>query len=167
MGGSSVKHYITSADIVSMAGSTYLNGNWTELAYLGDPEKGIWPRIIEKHLVPVLNKKIIDPENLEPENLESRYQKPTGLEPKVSDGNTTDLSDFYFTYLPDPDYFALQLAIANLGFITGFRLTGIDIAKALTFRGTTELNRQAIGAAINEILSASNTTIGTSCNPAF
>ena len=161
-----VKHYITSADIVSMAGSTYLNGNWTELAYLGDPEKGIWPRIIEKHLVPVLNKKIIEPENLEPENLESRYQKPTGLEPKVSDGNTTDLSDFYFTYLPDPDYFALQLAIANLGFITGFRLTGIDIAKALTFRGTTELNRQAIGAAINEILSASN-TIYDSINSAW
>ncbi|MDJ0843582.1 MAG: Calx-beta domain-containing protein, partial [Crocosphaera sp.] len=140
-----VKHYITSADIVSMAGSTYLNGVWDLSKYskLGSAID------FEKHSVPVLN----------PEILSSGYKKPTDLVTKVPDGNTTDLSDFEFTYLPDADYFALQTTIARLGLLGGTigGLTGRYIAAALTFRGTAELHREAIGGAIHSIVSASNT----------
>ncbi|WP_238707315.1 Calx-beta domain-containing protein [Microcystis aeruginosa] len=68
--------------------------------------------------------------------------KPTDLTRKVANGNTTDLSSYWFTYLPDADYFALQAAVAAIRPILG---------AALTYRGTVELNRKAIGIAIDSI----------------
>ncbi|WP_253257064.1 hypothetical protein, partial [Microcystis aeruginosa] len=70
----------------------------------------------------------------------TNLSKPTDLTRKVANGNTTDLSSYWFTYLPDADYFALQAAVAAIRPILG---------AALTYRGTVELNRKAIGSAID------------------
>ncbi|MCA2630841.1 MAG: endo-1,3-1,4-beta-glycanase ExsH [Microcystis sp. M20BS1] len=123
-----VTHYITSADVVSMAGSSYLNGVWNLDKY-SKPTSAI---TLEKHTVPVLNQAVTITNNI--------HTKPTDLTRKVANGNTTDLSSYWFTYLPDADYFALQAAVAAIRPILG---------AALTYRGTVELNRKAIGSAID------------------
>ncbi|MDB9412819.1 Calx-beta domain-containing protein, partial [Microcystis aeruginosa CS-567/02] len=121
-----VTHYITSADVVSIAGSTYLNGLWNLDKY----SKLTSAITFEKHSVPVLNQTIT----------RTNLSKPTDLTRKVANGNTTDLSSYWFTYLPDADYFALQAAVTLISPILG---------AALTYRGTVELNRKAIGSAID------------------
>jgi hypothetical protein len=121
-----VTHYITSADLVSIAGSTYLNGLWNLDKY----SKLTSAITFEKHSVPVLNQTIT----------RTNLSKPTDLTRKVTNGNTTDLSSYWFTYLPDADYWVLQVAVAAISPILG---------AALTFRGTVELNRKAIGSAID------------------
>ena len=123
-----VTHYITSADVVSIAGSTYLNGLWNLEKY----SKLTSAITFEKHSVPVLNQTIT----------RTNLSKPTDLTRKVANGNTTDLSSYWFTYLQDADYFALQAAVTLISPILG---------AALTFRGTVELNRKAIGSAIDGI----------------
>ncbi|MCZ8223651.1 MAG: right-handed parallel beta-helix repeat-containing protein, partial [Microcystis sp. LE19-84.1B] len=132
-----VTHYITSADLVSIAGSTYLSGLWNLEKY----SKLTSAITFEKHSVPVLNQTIT----------RTNLSKPTDLTRKVANGNTTDLSSYWFTYLPDADYFALQMMIRGLGSlpIPGIGLTGTYLAAALTYRGTVELNRKAIGSAID------------------
>ncbi len=134
-----VTHYITSADLVSIAGSKYLSGVWNLEKY----SKLTSAITFEKHSVPVLNQTIT----------RTNLSKPTDLTRKVANGNTTDLSSYWFTYLPDADYFALQMMIRGLGSlpIPGIGLTGTYLAAALTFRGTVELNRKAIGSAINSL----------------
>jgi Ca2+-binding RTX toxin-like protein len=124
-----VTHYITSADLVSMAGSKYLSGVWNLEKY----SKLTSAITFEKHSVPVLNQTIT----------RTNLSKPTDLTRKVANGNTTDLSSYRFTYFPDADYFALQVAFSIIPII------GPELAAALTYRGTVELNRQAIGIAIN------------------
>ncbi|MDJ0658041.1 MAG: Calx-beta domain-containing protein [Crocosphaera sp.] len=156
-----VKHYITSADFISMAGSTYLNGNWGKSVYSIDDEIDLFnfiTPIVEKHSVPVLNELIIRTNLTEPDNLI-----------QTSFPSTNDLSDYWFTYLPDPDYFAIQTAIAKLGRIVGTiiggpalgpvtgRLTGAYLSAALTYRGTVELNRGFIGEAIDAVSSIYDT----------
>ena len=123
-----VTHYITSADLVSIAGSKYLSGVWNLEKY----SKLTSAITFEKHSVPVLNQTIT----------RTNLSKPTDLTQKVANGNTTDLSDSLFTYFPDADYFALQAAVTLISPILG---------AALTFRGTVELNRKAIGIAIDSI----------------
>ncbi|MCZ8365589.1 MAG: right-handed parallel beta-helix repeat-containing protein [Microcystis sp. LE19-251.1A] len=123
-----VTHYITSADLVSIAGSKYLSGVWNLDKY----SKLTSAITFEKHSVPVLNQTIT----------RTNLSKPTDLTRKVANGNTTDLSSYWFTYLPDADYFALQAAVILISPILG---------AALTFRGTVELNRKAIGIAIDSI----------------
>ncbi|MFN6273270.1 MAG: Calx-beta domain-containing protein [Microcystis sp.] len=123
-----VTHYITSADLVSIAGSKYLSGVWNLEKY----SKLTSAITFEKHSVPVLNQTIT----------RTNLSKPTDLTRKVANGNTTDLSSYWFTYLPDADYFALQAAVAAIRPILG---------AALTYRGTVELNRKAIGIAIDSI----------------
>ncbi|MDY7050016.1 MAG: Calx-beta domain-containing protein, partial [Microcystis panniformis WG22] len=123
-----VTHYITSADLVSIAGSKYLSGVWNLEKY----SKLTSAITFEKHSVPVLNQTIT----------RTNLSKPTDLTRKVANGNTTDLSSYWFTYLPDADYFALQAAVTLISPILG---------AALTFRGTVELNRKAIGSAIDGI----------------
>ena len=134
-----VTHYITSADLVSIAGSKYLSGVWNLEKY----SKLTSAITFEKHSVPVLNQTIT----------RTNLSKPTDLTRKVANGNTNDLSSYWFTYLPDADYFALQMMIRGLGSlpIPGIGLTGTYLAAALTYRGTVELNRQAIGSAINSL----------------
>ncbi len=121
-----VTHYITSADLVSIAGSKYLSGVWNLEKY----SKLTSAITFEKHSVPVLNQTIT----------RTNLSKPTDLTRKVANGNTTDLSSYWFTYLPDADYFALQAAVTLISPILG---------AALTYRGTVELNRKAIGSAID------------------
>ncbi|ODV40076.1 Calx-beta domain-containing protein [Microcystis aeruginosa] len=128
-----VTHYITSADVVSIAGSTYLNGLWNLEKY----SKLTSAITFEKHSVPVLNQTIT----------RTNLSKPTDLTRKVANGNTTDLSSYWFTYLQDADYFALQAAVTLISPILG---------AALTFRGTVELNRKAIGSAIDGIRTISD-----------
>ncbi len=123
-----VTHYITSADLVSIAGSKYLSGVWNLEKY----SKLTSAITFEKHSVPVLNQTIT----------RTNLSKPTDLTRKVANGNTTDLSSYWFTYLPDADYFALQAAVAAIRPILG---------AALTYRGTVELNRKAIGIVIDSI----------------
>ncbi|MBD2620888.1 endo-1,3-1,4-beta-glycanase ExsH [Microcystis flos-aquae FACHB-1344] len=121
-----VTHYITSADLVSIAGSKYLSGVWNLEKY----SKLTSAITFEKHSVPVLNQTIT----------RTNLSKPTDLTRKVANGNTNDLSSYWFTYLPDADYFALQAAVTLISPILG---------AALTYRGTVELNRKAIGSAID------------------
>ena len=76
---------------------------------------------------------------------------------KITNGNTTDLSSPKFTFLPDSDYFALQVTVAGLRTIFGSVQSGVRLAAALTFRESVEAKRQAIGKAISVITSISNT----------
>ncbi len=127
--------YITSGDLLSMAGSTYLNGVWNL-----DKYSKLTSIPFEKHVVPVLNQSVTITDKI--------HTKPSDLTRKVSSGNTHDLSDFLFTYLPDADYFALQVAVAAV--------ISPVLGAALTFRGTTELSRQAIGSVFNGVLTLSD-----------
>ncbi|QGZ90469.1 Calx-beta domain-containing protein [Microcystis aeruginosa] len=118
-----VTHYITSADLISMAGSKYLSGVWNLEKY-SQLRSAI---TLKKHSVPVLNQTIT----------RTNLSKPTDLIRKVANGNTTDLSDYWFTYLPDADYSVLQLAVA--------KTLNPLLAAALGFRGTTENARKTAG----------------------
>ena len=132
-GAEKVTHYITSIDIVSMAGFRYIPGQ-----YILSNQSSIDP--LNAHLHPVII----------PKNDRDGLTKPAGLRIDTI-GSTNTLSSPFFTYLPDPDYFAIQVIIAGLGLITpipGATTTGAYVASVLTFRGTTEVNRQIIGAVI-------------------
>jgi predicted outer membrane repeat protein len=129
-----VTHYITSADLISMAGSKYLSGVWNLEKY-SQLTSAI---TLKKHSVPVLNQTIT----------RTNLSKPTDLIRKVANGNTTDLSDYWFTYLPDADYFALQVAFSIIPII------GPELAAASTYRGTTEQVRKDIGSVIDDISDA-------------
>lgn len=128
-----------------MLGSTYLQGVWDLNKY----SKLSSAITFEKHSVPVTkdNDKI----------LRTGLSKPVDLTTKIDNGNTTDLSSYWFTFLPDSDYFALQVTIAGLGTILGSPVSGAYLALALTFRGSTEANRQAIGKALSVITSITDT----------
>ncbi|MGK7878704.1 MAG: Calx-beta domain-containing protein [Crocosphaera sp.] len=156
-----VMHYITSADLVSMAGSTYLNGNWTKVAYSRAwfDNINIKELILEKHSVPIFNTEI----------KRTKYDRPDNLITTISNGDTRDLSDYLFTYGRDPDYLALQVAVAGIGNIVGLligdiytgKITGSDLAAALEFRGTVEENRKIIGPLIDKISSIPNLVTNT------
>jgi hypothetical protein len=137
-GAEKVTHYITSIDIVSMAGFRYISGQYVLSNQLLVPSS--FPNPIDAHLHPVIIPKVKS----------SGLTKPSGLGIDTV-GSTNTLSSAFFTYLPDPDYFAIQVIIAGLGAITpipGATTTGAYVASVLTFRGTTEINRQLIGAVI-------------------
>ncbi|MFN9620777.1 MAG: Calx-beta domain-containing protein [Synechococcaceae cyanobacterium] len=154
-----VRHYITSADLVSMAGSTYLDGEWAKSSYQ-DAEKLIFSRILDKHSMPVLTDTIT----------RIGLQKPSSLQ-RTAFSSSSSLSSPYFSYLPDPEWLALQATIIRLGRAVG-PLTGVlasYVAAALTYRITVEAHRQAIGTLIDKIfgipeasqpgISGSNSTI--------
>ncbi|MEB3316525.1 MAG: Calx-beta domain-containing protein [Cyanobacteriota bacterium] len=134
--------------MVSIAGSTYLNGNWIKSNYLGESKKSIISRVVEKHSVPVISNTIA----------RTTLDKPNNLLQK-SFPTTTDLSSFWFTYLPDLEWFELQMKIARLGRlpIPAIGLAATYIAAALTYRGTVELNRKGIGIVIRSIETISGT----------
>ena len=137
-GAEKVTHYIPSIDIVSMAGFRYISGQYVLSNQLLVPSS--FPNPVDAHLHPVII----------PKTESSGLTKPSGLGIDTV-GSTNTLSSAFFTYLPDPDYFAIQVIIAGLGAITpipGATTTGAYVASVLTFRGTTEINRQLIGAVI-------------------
>lgn len=112
-----VTHYITSTDIVSLNGEKFIAGQYILSDYLSGPN------IVFEHLHPVIVPKIAD-----------RYaSKPANLS-KSSPISVDQLNDFFFTYLPDPDYFAFLLIVANS--------LSPATAEQLKYRGTVELLRQ-------------------------
>jgi len=125
-GAEKVTHYITSIDIVSMAGFRYISGQYVLSNQLLVPSS--FPNPVDAHLHPVIIPKVES----------SGLTKPANLKIDTV-GGTNALSSPFFTYLPDPDYFAIQLIVASVPII------GPYLANQLTFRSTTELNRQAIG----------------------
>ena len=136
-----VRHYITSADLVSMAGSAYLDGEWAKSSYQ-DAEKLIFSRILDKHSMPVLTDTIT----------RTGLRKPSSLQ-RTAFSSSSSLSSPFFSYLPDPEWLALQATIIRLGRAVG-PLTGVlasYVAAALTYRITVEAHRQAIGTLIDKI----------------
>jgi uncharacterized repeat protein (TIGR01451 family) len=125
-GAEKVTHYITSIDIVSMAGFHYISGQYVLSNQLLVPSS--FPNPVDAHLHPVIIPKVES----------SGLTKPANLKIDTV-GGTNALSSPFFTYLPDPDYFAIQLIVASVPII------GPYLANQLTFRSTTELTRQAIG----------------------
>jgi uncharacterized repeat protein (TIGR01451 family) len=125
-----VTHYVSSIDVVSLAGSKFIPGEYILSNYSSGAN------VIFEHTHPVIIPKTERTGDLKPASL---LQNPAA--------SVNELNDFFFTYLPDPDYFAFQLIVAGVGNLVTPGL-GFYLAKQLTFRGTTELNRQAIGQVI-------------------
>lgn len=147
----SVTHYITAGDIVSLAGQRYLPGSirqlglnptWVESHYLAGPASVFnFGHDQYKHLVPVLAP-FIDRDKL--------FQNPLPRMDLFYDGNNV-LDDFFYSFVPphdpDPDYFAFLQMVASFDAASRARV-GPLFAAQLTFRGTAELNRQAIGSTL-------------------
>lgn len=141
-----VTHYVTSSDVVSMAGDGFLLGDFILSDFDSVPAAPLLtlPLLIvnglgETHLVPTIGEIVGYSERNVAINGEKR---PTDL--KVSSTSSSlFLSNPFFTYLPDQDYFVTQVAIS---------LIRPDLAAALTFRGTAELSRRLIGQAVEELL---------------
>jgi uncharacterized repeat protein (TIGR01451 family) len=129
-GAEKVTHYVTSIDVVSMAGTKYIPGQYVLSNYLS----GI--NVAFEHTHPVII----------PKTDRTGDEKPPSLLQEAA-ASSAKLSSSIFTYLPDPDYFAFQLVVAEVGnsVIPGL---GSYLAKQLTFRGTTEANRKLIGAVL-------------------
>ncbi|BAY22455.1 hypothetical protein NIES2100_22180 [Calothrix sp. NIES-2100] len=147
----STTHYITSSDVVSMAGLNYLPGSYVLSDYSSSGILGVVNG--NTHLLPVLSPQVgydATPQvGDDPTKISNFLNKPTGLlmSPKQSSSN---LSNFFFTYLPDPDYFAFQIAVSQIN---------PEFAKALTFRGTTEASRIVLGTYIYSILTDKDISI--------
>ncbi|MGA1134178.1 MAG: Calx-beta domain-containing protein, partial [Prochlorotrichaceae cyanobacterium] len=138
-----VTHYITSNDIVSMAGNEYISGGY--VLSNQDEVPSTFPNPLNAHLHPVIISTIALSGLNRPTGLTSDAIKPSSI-----------LSDDFFTYLPDVDYFAIQLIIAGLGaglgtIVPGATVGGAYVASALSARITTEANRALIGAVIYSI----------------
>jgi uncharacterized repeat protein (TIGR01451 family) len=129
-GAEKVTHYVTSSDVVSMAGTKYIPGQYVLSNYLS----GI--NVAFEHTHPVII----------PKTYRTGDEKPPSLLLEAP-ASSTKLSSPLFTYLPDPDYFAFQLVVAGAGNLVIPGL-GSYLAKELTFRRTTEANRKLIGAVI-------------------
>jgi Asp-tRNA(Asn)/Glu-tRNA(Gln) amidotransferase C subunit len=124
-GAEKVTHYITSTDVVSMAGFGYISGqfilsNETFSTFNQIPVYG-------PHTHPVIVPSIV-----------GGSSKPSGL----SQGPTNSVNSLLFTYLPDPDYFVFLLAASKIPIL------GPTVATALLTRGTAEVARTTIGAAL-------------------
>ncbi|MDM3863115.1 MAG: Calx-beta domain-containing protein, partial [Aphanizomenon gracile PMC644.10] len=133
-GITSTTHYITSSDIVSMAGSDYLPGSYVLSSYPSGGPFGV----AGTHLLPMLSSQV----GYDSTDLAKWQKKPTPLS-QIPNLSSSNLSNFYFTYLPDPDYFAFQVVVA---------LGSPKFAKDLTFRGTTEQSRVALGKFVSDLL---------------
>jgi Ca2+-binding RTX toxin-like protein len=144
-----VTHYVSSGDVVSMAGEAYLPGDYVLSEFSGITLKGIdFSRLnpAYKHLAPVII----------PDNFAFNNSKPDPIKEKDRAG-ASKLSSFFFNYYPDPDYFALQVGVATLTAIPEIITalagkTPVYAAIALTFRGTTEYARKKLGIKLGEII---------------
>jgi len=128
-----VTHYIASSDIVSMAGLSYIAGNY----YLYDWNLGLsnlplW--IIGEHTHPILVNNIEDGGQL---------PAPSKLNFVKNFSSVASLNNSFFTYLPDRDYFITQLIIAQIPSVGPF------LARAMTFRATIEAVRASLGLVID------------------
>jgi uncharacterized repeat protein (TIGR01451 family) len=128
-GADKVTHYITSTDVVSLAGFRFIPGQYTLLnetfsTFNQVPVEG-------PHTHPVLINTLDRTGASKPSNL---GQKPF---PSVD-----SLNSLLFTYLPDPDYFVFLIAVSKIPVL------GPPVAVALRYRGTAEAARTTIGAAL-------------------
>ncbi|MCH9649438.1 MAG: hypothetical protein K0U98_14445 [Deltaproteobacteria bacterium] len=153
-----VTHYITRADVVSLAGTDFLgegtyafdnNGqpNWQIHAYAADGISNLLA--FEKHGSPVIVDEIFrsaaqkkDPtfeETYESVDVLQLYEESPNI-------NNTSLSDICFTFLPDPDYLLFQLAITKMVWVVSQQLDlARNVGLSLTFRGTMEPAREELG----------------------
>ena len=140
-------HYLTSSDVVSLAGRDYIPGIYILSDYNSFGPLGT----VGTHLVPTLNSQVgYDSVDL------AKWNQQPDFQSKIPNQSSGNLDDFFFTYLPDPDHFGLQVALAAIGGVALFiPVVGspigeqlISLAAALTFRGTTEALRSDIGEAI-------------------
>jgi hypothetical protein len=152
----SVTLNIMSADLVSLAGNDYLTGSnvnlWDySLGILGQGsvfdffggDRGVF----NTHSAPMYlteNGTLAQPSPLSKTTISS-----------------SQASDFFFTYFPDLDYFALVTAVTIITNIVPLpELFGIPnelIGPALTFRGTTEFGRRNLGENLRIILESVET----------
>lgn len=133
-----ITHYITAGDIVSMAGLSYLPGSYTLLSYFSGLLTPLPVGPNNKHSVPVIAPSIFDGQS-QPNNLS-----------KKSELSTDWLSNPFFGYHQDPDYFAFRFAVDKL-----VPYIGPYVAATLRFRGTTEANRVLIGSVLDKVLTLS------------
>ncbi|MFM6265981.1 MAG: hypothetical protein ACKPFA_05630, partial [Dolichospermum sp.] len=124
-----VTHYITSTDIVSLAGFRYIPGQYTLFNETFSTFKQI--PVLGVHTHPVIINKVD----------RTGASKPSSLS-QQNFFSVDSLNNPLFTYLPDPDYFIFLVAVSNIPIL------GPTFAKALVFRGTAEAARTAIGGAL-------------------
>ncbi len=134
-GAENVTHYITSTDVVSLAGSSYIDGKYI----LFDESFSFMKpfAVINAHSHPVIVPDIIQSPS------EPRIKKPLNFSEKTF-ASVASLNDPLFSFLPDPDYFVFLIAVSR---IFGPK-EGPFVAAALVNRGTAEFARKQIGAEI-------------------
>jgi hypothetical protein len=99
-----VKHYVTIGDIVTMAGDTYLPGEYAEFSYRDQPIIGI----AGKHTNPILTPKIERTNQTKPTEQSKLQQFSSTISAEDSLGRRE------FTYLPDAEYLTFQILVATL-----------------------------------------------------
>lgn len=136
-------HYITSGDLVSLAGRRFLPGEYVLSNYISSPLDIL---LFKKHSAPILANSISRNGLFKPGNLA-----------QLSPMSTDILNSFFFGYsynsgIFDVDFFAFRVGISKIPYL------GPAVAAAITFRGTAESARQAIGlagvATVNAALAA-------------
>jgi uncharacterized repeat protein (TIGR01451 family) len=124
-GAKDVTHYVTSTDVVSLAGFRYIPGEFI----LSNEKFSTFNQIpiYGPHTHPIIVPTII-----------GGSSKPSNLS-KTVDNSVNSLS---FTYLPDPDYFVFLLVVSKIPVL------GPTVASALRNRGRAEVARTIIGAGL-------------------
>ena len=120
-----VRHYVTSTDIVSLAGEAFLPGR-TVISDAPGSFRSQVP-IAGPHLHPVIVP-----------SLSGGGRRPEGLQQRI----TGTIDNPLFSYLPDPDYLLFLLAIARIPTV------GPGLAAALTTRSGVERVRAQLGDAL-------------------
>jgi hypothetical protein len=140
-----VTHYITSGDVVSLAGEAFIEGNYTltQFDLIGDSRFSLIEQIspATRHILPVLNESIGD--RIRPQ-----------LAGSVTTRSTEFLNQPYFGYL-DPEYMGFLAAAYVLTEVTNGPLKGLP--EKFVFRQTTEQFRQQVGAALDDLVATVQT----------
>ena len=136
-----VTHYVTSGDLVSMAGDAFLEGSY-QLASFASQTFNPVEFFLDRHLLPVL----VDSTN------DGEQQRPADL--TLSSYDSVDwLNNPFFTY-HDVGYFT-WLAAAGIA-AAPLPAPLPSIPPALLFRSTTESLRETIGQRLDEIAATFN-----------
>ncbi|MTJ34847.1 Calx-beta domain-containing protein [Dolichospermum sp. UHCC 0260] len=138
-GADKVTHYITSTDVVSMAGFRYIAGQYK----LSNETFSTFNQIpvVGPHTHPVIIGR----------TYRTGDDKPS-LPPPLND-SVNSLNSPLFTYLPDPDYFIFLLVVSKIPYL------GPALAQALKNRATAELSRSIIiGVPFNTAINANDFT---------
>ncbi|MCO6043307.1 PKD domain-containing protein [Aeoliella sp. ICT_H6.2] len=151
-----VHHYVTSGDVVSMAGEHYINGNYTITGWSSNP---VLPAsyLLDKHLSPVLLDYYRTPDGSLREAAPSSTTRDSGSE-------SSDLSSWWFSYaaLERFDFqYASWVATVEAIALTADSVTlplgawgpaTSALPPSLIFRGTTEAARSDLGPMLQWIM---------------